>query len=150
MIGTLPTPNGPSSVTVVLGTEAPDIGATLGTSVPNGVRTITTPCSHTDLACLISYAPLAQITKDGPCSSQDVFTHPARLSGPSAASLGIYPMFYRRARRWWLSLRRDGRRIPFRPYLDCYTIWKHTEHDGDDYLPFALRSQALITCSELR
>ncbi|MBZ5610117.1 MAG: RHS repeat-associated core domain-containing protein [Acidobacteriia bacterium] len=93
MIGTLPTPNGPFNVTVVLGTEGPDIAATLGTSIPDNVRVITTPCDHTDLACLIRNAPLAQITADGPCSSQDIFTPPARMSRLSLAQLGVFPMF---------------------------------------------------------
>jgi hypothetical protein len=86
MLGTLVVPPN-ATVTDVYGWNySADPVATVGTSIPWGVRTIPTPCDHMDIGCLLKYAPLAQITKDGSCSSQDVFSLPATTS---LASLGI-------------------------------------------------------------
>jgi RHS repeat-associated protein len=74
MVGTLLAPAN-ATVFVVQGSDWKSIVATLGTTIPiqDNVHTIPTPCDHTNQACLLGYAPLAQITKDGPCSNPRTF-----------------------------------------------------------------------------
>jgi len=74
MVGTLPAPAN-ATVFVVQGSDWKSIVATLGTTIPiqDNVHTIATPCDHTNQACLLGYAPLAQITKDGSCSNPRSF-----------------------------------------------------------------------------
>jgi RHS repeat-associated protein len=75
MLGTLPTTANLSNTSVIWGTDATDIMATIGTSIPPGVQITQTNCDHTNLTCLLSHAQsqLATFADDGPCSSQGVY-----------------------------------------------------------------------------
>jgi hypothetical protein len=77
MAGTLPAPPN-ATVFVVQGSDWKSIVSSLGTTIPQGgnVHTISSPCDHTNQACLLSYAPLNQIKKDGACNSPTSFTAP--------------------------------------------------------------------------
>ena len=89
--GTLPPPNGVANTTVVMGSGVDDALATIGTTIPIGVRTIYTQCDHGDLACLLENSPLAQITADGSCDTFGVYDlqNMPRRGGAGAFSTGI-------------------------------------------------------------
>ncbi len=61
-----------------MGTGGNDVAATFGTTLPYGVSTTWTQCSHTDLACLFKAAStqISGIANNGPCESQKVFSKP--------------------------------------------------------------------------
>jgi hypothetical protein len=86
--GSLATPNGVGNVTVVLGSDWVDVAATVGTTIPAGVRTIQSSCNHTDIACLLQNAPLAQITADGACTNPGVFQLGSAAGAGAGGSAG--------------------------------------------------------------